>query len=198
MKPEKKLTRRQMLRSAAQAAGAIGAAAVIGKLTALHATAEPRVWQLDPEKCVACGLCATECVLPTSAVKCVHAFDICGYCDYCTGFLEVYAQECNQAAENQLCPTNAIIRRFVHEPYFEYEIDVERCVGCGKCVEGCRAFGNASLYLQVFHDRCVNCNQCRIATVCPAMAFERVPASQPYKARKQYFTPPKPADGEAT
>jgi len=195
MTAENTFSRRKMLKTAAQAAGAIGVAAVIGKLTA-GAAAEPRVWQLDPEKCVQCGKCATECVLPTSAVKCVHAFDICGYCDYCTGFLEVYAQERNQAAENQLCPTNAIARRFVHEPYFEYEIDVERCIGCGKCVLGCRAFGNGSLYLQVYHDRCVNCNQCRIASACPAMAFERVPASQPHKARRTYNKPPR-ADGEA-
>ena len=66
MTAENTFSRRKMLKTAAQAAGAIGVAAVIGKLTA-GAAAEPRVWQLDPEKCVQCGKCATECVLQTSA-----------------------------------------------------------------------------------------------------------------------------------
>jgi electron transport complex protein RnfB len=44
----------------------------------------------------------------------------------------------------------------------------------------CAQFGNGSLFLQVRHDRCVNCNQCAIAVVCPAGAFRRVPAAQPY------------------
>ena len=32
----------------------------------------------------------------------------------------------------------------------------------------------------VRHDRCVNCNECAIAQVCPADAFVRLPASDPY------------------
>jgi electron transport complex protein RnfB len=36
------------------------------------------------------------------------------------------------------------------------------------------------LFLQVRHDRCLNCNQCAIATVCPSGAFKRVPADHPY------------------
>jgi electron transport complex protein RnfB len=47
-------------------------------------------------------------------------------------------------------------------------------------VKGCVLFGNGSFYLQVRHDRCLNCNECSIARVCPAQAFKRVPASQPY------------------
>jgi electron transport complex protein RnfB len=84
------------------------------------------------------------------------------------------------AAENQLCPTNAIKRRFIEDPFFEYTIDEPLCIGCGKCVKGCGAFGNGSLQLQVRHDRCVNCNQCSIASKCPADAFSRVPATKPY------------------
>jgi len=38
---------------------------------------------------------------------------------------------------------------------------------------------NGSLYLQVRHDVCVNCNECAIAVACPAQAFVRVPASSP-------------------
>lgn len=186
-----KYTRREVLKGALQGAGAVGLAGALGYLTA-HAAAEPMVWQLDPHKCIQCGQCATHCVLQTSAVKCIHAFELCGYCDYCTGFLEVYAQERNQAAENELCPTNAIIRRFVHEPYYEYTIDEERCVGCGKCVKGCVSFGNGSLYLQVRHDRCLNCNQCRIATHCPAQAYRRVPAGQPNLHKSNLNKPARP------
>jgi electron transport complex protein RnfB len=54
------------------------------------------------------------------------------------------------------------------------------CIGCGKCVTGCSAFGNGSLFLQVRHDRCLNCNSCSIARSCPSNAYKRVPAHDPY------------------
>jgi len=136
-------------------------------------------WQIDPAKCIACGNCATYCVLEPSAVKCVQAYAMCGYCDFCPGFLEPGAA-LDTGAENELCPTGAIGRRFIEEPYFEYNIIDELCIGCGKCVKGCEAFGNASLFLQVYQDRCVNCNECAIAAACPADAFVRVPADRPY------------------
>lgn len=136
------------------------------------------VWQLDPNKCIQCGQCVTNCVLTPSAVKCVHVFDMCGYCDLCGGFFRPGSKELSTAAENQLCPTGAIERKFIEDPFFEYHIVEDLCIGCGKCVAGCGAFGNGSLQLQVRHDICVNCNQCAIAQKCPADAFSRVPASQ--------------------
>ena len=51
-------------------------------------------------------------------------------------------------------------------------------------MKGCLAFGNGSLFLQVRRDLCRNCNECRIAKVCPADAFVRVPADKPYIYRK--------------
>jgi len=147
---------------------------------------EREVWQLDPEKCTQCGKCATNCVLKPSAVKCVHAFAMCGYCKLCTGYFEPDAEDLTTAAENQLCPVAALKRTFVEDPYFEYEVDEPLCIGCGKCVEGCRSFGNASLFLQVRHDHCLNCNECSIAAACPANAFSRVPAAQAYLYRKGY------------
>ena len=138
------------------------------------------VWQLDPAKCVACGKCATNCVLNESAVKCVHAYAMCGYCDLCTGYFVPEPKALDTAAENQLCPTGAIKRTFVEDPYFEYTIDEKLCIGCGKCVRGCGAFGNGSLFLQVRHDRCLNCNECAIAAACPTQAFKRVDANSPY------------------
>lgn len=138
------------------------------------------VWQLDPNKCIACGHCATHCVLEESAVKCVHAFEMCGYCRICFGFFGPEPFEITEGAENQVCPTGAVKRKFVEEPYYEYTIDESLCNGCGKCVKGCNAFGNGSLFLQVRHDRCLNCNECSIAAACPSGAFKRVPANRPY------------------
>jgi Fe-S-cluster-containing hydrogenase component 2 len=79
-----------------------------------------------------------------------------------------------------MCPTGALQRKFIEDPYFQYTIDETLCNGCGKCVKGCNAFGNGSLFLQIHHDRCLNCNQCSIAAACPAQAFQRVPADHPY------------------
>jgi electron transport complex protein RnfB len=154
-----------------------------GALTTLFARrsrGERTVWQIDPTKCIACTNCATHCVLDLSAVKCVQLYPICGYCKLCTGYFEPQPSALNTAAENQVCPTGAIKRRALEDPYYEYTIDEPKCIGCGKCVVGCVLFGNGSFSLQVRHDRCLNCNECAIAMVCPAQAFQRLPASQPY------------------
>jgi electron transport complex protein RnfB len=181
--PKKKLSRRELIRRTAMGAGLVGVAGV----TAAVATRQSKggtVWQLDPEKCIQCGQCATYCVLDLSAVKCVHAYVLCGYCDLCFGYFPPGFEPDNAfekpGAEAQLCPTGAIIRRYVEGPHFEYTIDEDLCIGCGKCVKGCGAFGNGSLFLQTRHNRCLNCNECSIAAACPAKAWSRVPASHPY------------------
>lgn len=148
---------------------------------------EEYVWQIDPFKCTQCGRCATECVMAESAVKCVHAYDLCGYCDLCGGYFKPGAK-LQTGAENQLCPTAAIQRKFIEEPYFEYIIDEELCIGCAKCVKGCSAFGNGSLHLQIRHDRCKNCNQCAIATACPSKAISRVAVNKPYIIKGNFTT----------
>jgi electron transport complex protein RnfB len=101
----------------------------------------------------------------------------------CGGFHRPGVKATDTAAENQLCPTAAIKRTFIEDPYYRYDIDEPLCIGCGKCVKGCAAFGNGSLFLQIRHDRCVHCNECAIARDCPAQAISRVPASQPYRLR---------------
>lgn len=173
--------RRSFLREGIRVAGAIGLAGSGAFAAGRLGREEPLVWQLDPDKCTACGKCATNCVLDLSAVKCVNCFDMCGYCDICTGYFEMKYIDLSTAAENQLCPTGAIVRKFIEERsgqrYYEYTIDKPSCIGCGKCVKGC-ALMNGSLYLQVEHDRCLNCNECAIAVACPTQAFSRVPASQ--------------------
>ncbi len=138
------------------------------------------VWQIDPFKCTQCGQCKTNCILTPSASKCVHAFQMCGYCDLCGGFLRQGVKTISTGAENQLCPTGAITRKFVEEPYFEYTINENLCDGCAKCVKGCGDFGNGSLYMQIRHNLCVNCNDCSIARSCPSDAVIRVPALSPY------------------
>ncbi len=173
------MNRRDFLRDSMRTAAALCVGGIVG-LAAGRSSSEGTVWQIDPHLCVQCGRCADNCVLNHSAVKCVHAFDVCGYCDLCGGYLLPTAKVRGTAAENQLCPTKAIKRSFIEEPYFEYTIDEELCIGCGKCVKGCDAFGNGSLFLQVRHDRCLNCNQCSIARVCPSGAYQRIPVNQPY------------------
>ena len=173
------LSRRDLFKHGLRGLGALAATA--GVAAVAHGAPEPdMVWQIDPHKCTQCGRCATLCVLSPSAVKCVHAYAVCGYCDLCTGFFEAQPNGLNTGAENQLCPTDAIVRRFVEDPYFTYSIDEPACIGCARCVKGCTAYGNGSLFLQIRHDRCVNCNQCAIASDCPAQAISRVPRSQPY------------------
>ncbi|MBI2192235.1 MAG: ferredoxin [Planctomycetes bacterium] len=173
------MNRRDFLQSGSRGLGLLGLGGLVG-LLAGRGSKRLTVWQIDPGKCIHCDRCATECVLETSAVKCVHAFSMCGYCKLCTGYFEPEPNALDTGAENQLCPTGAIRRRFVEDPYYEYTIEEALCVGCAKCVKGCTTFGNGSLFLQVRHDRCLNCNDCSIAAVCPAGAFRRVPADHPY------------------
>ena len=49
-------------------------------------------------------------MLPVSAVKCIHANKVCGYCDLCGGYYRTNVKELNTAAENMMCPTGAILR----------------------------------------------------------------------------------------
>jgi len=145
------------------------------------------LWQIDPYKCIACGKCSTSCVLQESAVKCVHAYAMCGYCDKCNGYYRTSkTDELNTAAENQLCPRGAIKKTSIEDPYFEYTIDETKCKGCGRCVLGCNTDGNGSLFLQIRHDRCVNCNECAIVADCPSNAVVRTSDAKPYllKGRK--------------
>ena len=180
---ERAMNRRDFVRRGlfGLAATALGTA---GVTSLINGKAQEYVWQIDPEKCVQCGRCETACVLTPSAVKCVHNYDMCGYCRLCGGYHDPQAETTDTAAENQLCPTGAIQRTFVEDPFYEYTIDEDLCIGCGKCVKGCALFGNGSLYLQVRHDRCVNCNVCSIARVCAGDAFRRVPAEDPYILKK--------------
>jgi electron transport complex protein RnfB len=182
MEDENRMNRRNFLVSGLRLSVALGLGGV-GLALGRNTLSGNTVWQLDPSKCLQCGRCASNCVLAQSAVKCMHVYEMCGYCDLCGGYLRPETKEITTAAENQLCPTSAIKRKYIEEPFFEYQIDEKLCIGCGKCVKGCGAFGNGSLQLQVNHKICENCNQCAIARDCPADAFTRVPANDPYRFR---------------
>jgi electron transport complex protein RnfB len=181
-KPDHLINRRDFLRTSLHTVASIAIGGIAGFLIG-RSSSEEMVWQIDPNICVQCEKCSTNCVLPQSAVKVVHSFSMCGYCDLCSGYLQPGVKSRDTGAENQLCPTGAIKRTFVEDPYFEYTIDEDLCIGCGKCVKGCSAFGNGSLYLQVNHNLCLNCNECSIARSCSSRAYKRVPASQPYILR---------------
>jgi electron transport complex protein RnfB len=197
LKGEKKtVDRRDFIKTGLRAAAFLSIGSVTGYILS-KSMSDELVWQLDPNKCVQCGRCATECVLTQSAVKCVHIYKMCGYCNLCGGYFKPQVKDLTTAAENQLCPTKALKRVYVEEPYYKYEIDEDLCNGCGKCVEGCGAFGNGSLHLQVSHDICDNCNQCSIAAKCPADAFERIPSNQAYILKSGWNTPTENSDDNA-
>ena len=183
-KPTPPVNRRQFLRDGTRLAAMTAVGGLLG-VTLSRTSAKTTVWQIDPSRCLRCDQCAKACVLEQSAVKCLHTHAICGYCQLCTGYFVPEPNELNTAAENQLCPTAAIRRTYVEDPYYEYTIDEKLCIGCAKCVEGCNRFGNGSLYLQVRPDRCLNCNECAIARVCPGDAFRRVPVDAPYLLKMQ-------------
>jgi electron transport complex protein RnfB len=188
---DKKVKRRDFINSTMRLTAAVALGGLAG-MTVSKSNSGQYVWQIDPFECTQCGRCATECVLTESAVKCVHAYDLCGYCDLCGGYFKPGVKNLETGAEYQLCPTAAIERKFIEEPYFEYIIKEDLCIGCAKCVAGCTSFGNGSLHLQIRHDICVNCNECAIARSCPSDAIMRVQADEPYLI-KGNFSPEEPA-----
>ena len=180
-------SRRDFLAGLGRGAALLGLGGLAGA-AAVRSGGEELLWQIDPFKCVKCGRCATHCVLDVSAVKCYQDFPLCGYCQICFGFVRPDRPDSlknSTAAENQLCPTAAITRRWIESVYYEYTIDETLCNGCAKCVDECERRGNASFYLQVRHDRCLNCSECSIAIACPADAFVRLPAHSPYLIKSQ-------------
>jgi Na+-translocating ferredoxin:NAD+ oxidoreductase subunit B len=185
--PDGKIDRREFLGDNVRIAGVLGLCGLAGVLAVRKGRTENLVWQIDPDKCIACGHCETSCVLDQSAVKAVQCFTLCGYCDVCTGYFPIKDYVLQTGAENQLCPTGAINRKFIEEKggqrFFEYTVKESLCIACGKCVVGCKLM-NGSLYLQVRHDRCLNCNECAIAVQCPTQAFVRLPAGEPNLMKK--------------
>jgi len=87
------------------------------------------------------------------------------------GYFEPQPNALKPAPRNQLCPTGAIRRTFVEDPYYQYEDPGALCIGCRQVRQGCTAFGNGSLHMQVRHDRWT-------ATSAPSPGLPRRPVSQ--------------------
>ena len=81
---DKGLKRRDFINSGVRLALGVTVVGTAAFTLKRSATGKDYVWQIDPFKCTQCGRCATECVRSESAVKCVHAYDLCGYCDLCS------------------------------------------------------------------------------------------------------------------
>ncbi|HEY0865841.1 MAG TPA: 4Fe-4S binding protein, partial [Fimbriimonas sp.] len=122
-------SRREFLVEGVRLAGLAGTSFLLGGL-ATRSQAATTVWQIDPEKCTQCGLCATSCVIEPSAVKCVHAYAHCGYCQLCFGLFRDKRTGDTTTAENARCPTDAISRTFVEDPYHQISVDENACIGC--------------------------------------------------------------------
>jgi electron transport complex protein RnfB len=174
---KRKWSRREWLRIGARTACLAGLGTLSWRLLVAGEGGDV-VWQIDPQKCTACGKCATSCVRGQSAARCYQEYSVCGYCDLCSAFLELDHTARNSAAENALCPTGALQRRFIEEPYYEYAVERRLCIACGRCVKRCRDYGNGSLFLQIDGVECKQCNECSIARDCPAQAISRYQPDQ--------------------
>jgi len=177
---KEKLSRKTFLKLLAGFSAVVGLSAGSGFLVGGRFRRSGYYWQINPDVCIQCDRCRTNCVMTPSAVKCIHAYAVCGYCDLCSGYLKQVHLGRNSAAENQLCPTGALKRSYIEDPYYEYTINEKLCIACGRCVKACQAFGNGSLFLQIKHDICVHCHRCSIAEICPSGAIKRVSSENVY------------------
>jgi len=184
-------TRRDVLGHAARGTGLLVLGGTVVHLVRKASAQE--VWWIDPTKCInirlgatgveVCDKCATDCVLPLSAVRAVNEFSKCGRCCICPAYYDVTSETGEDGLPTgKLCPRDAITREAIGEidpddplnNFYEYTIDETRCNGCGECVMGCKEpAGLGSIRLEVRYNLCLDCNRCTIAQVCPDDAVLR-------------------------
>ncbi|MFH0761026.1 MAG: 4Fe-4S dicluster domain-containing protein [Bacteroidota bacterium] len=177
--------RRKFIIMAGRAACGLALGAVAYRVVGKHFTedeAGPRTrhaWQIDSDKCKGCDLCKTMCVRKPSAVKAVNDQKKCSFCVVCYGHITNRHIDSDKIMSEgkRVCPWDAVIRvDYSGRPdgYFIYEIDDDKCDGCGKCVELCSKKGTKSMFLIIRPDLCLNCNTCNIAVHCPEKAVDKV------------------------
>ncbi len=137
-------------------------------------------WQIDPDKCQSCGLCATTCVRKPSAVKALNDPKKCSNCVVCYGHItnKHIASDQIISKGKRVCPVNAVKRTNFSggiDGLFIYEQDPSLCIACGKCTKRCNEHGTQSMFLVIRPDLCLGCNECSIAIACPHDAIERIP-----------------------
>ena len=182
---DKNINRRNFLRKAGRSACGLAIAGTAYHIIGDHLNAEtagPKsrfVWQIDPDKCTACGICETACVRTPSAVKAVNDQKKCSYCVVCYGHIsnkEIDSDKIMTDGE-RVCEYDAVKRVNYSggdDGYFIYQIDDKKCTGCGKCVLACDEKGTRSMFLLIRPDLCLNCNSCEIANKCPDDAIDRL------------------------
>lgn len=137
-------------------------------------------WQIDPDKCTSCGLCATACVRKPSAVKAVNDQKKCSNCVVCYGHIHDRSIASDRIDQDghRVCPYDAVRRAQLCggiDGAYLYTIGSGLCNGCAKCVRECNLHGSKSMFLIIRPDLCLRCNDCAIARVCQSSAVERVP-----------------------
>ena len=181
------MNRRKSLAIGGQILGASALAAVTARLFS-HPNKDsiPQkrrfAWQINPEKCFACGRCASACVRKPSAAKAVNNIKACNNCVACYGHIaDPYMESEKIDSEGKrVCPVDAVKRINLTgeiDGYFEYQQDHAQCIGCARCVRQCKAHNDeyASMFMIIRPDLCLGCNECSIAQKCPANAIERIP-----------------------
>ena len=128
-------------------------------------------WHIENSACIGCGGCATDCVLPQSAVTAQIDQTVCiGKAD-CPAYFK--GGKIKEGRENQNCPTGAFIRTANNDGTYTYSIDASKCIGCGKCTYLCQKKGEGALTLLIDSDKCVDCHECQIGKQCPTEAISR-------------------------
>ncbi|WP_430816892.1 4Fe-4S dicluster domain-containing protein [Carboxylicivirga sp. RSCT41] len=181
----KSINRRSFLLNAGRAAFGLALGGLVYRVISAHMdeeTAGPRsryVWAINPDKCTFCGKCETHCNRTPSAVKAVNDQKKCSCCVVCYGHItnKEIPSEKIMSDGLRICPHDAVTRVNYSggkDGYFIYDIDDDKCTGCGKCAKGCNDKGTKSMFLIIRPDLCLNCNGCNIASACPDGAIERL------------------------
>ena len=182
-----KQSRRNYLKAAGHLLGATGLCAAAWRVFSppsdeaeFIAQGRRFAWQIDPEKCLYCGLCETRCVRKPSAAKALNDQKKCSNCVVCYGHIsdsKIDSDKIDTEGE-RVCPYDAVERENFSggvDGMYLYSNNPKKCVGCAKCVKRCNEHGTKSMFLVIRPDLCLGCNECAIAVACPHDAIERIP-----------------------